>query len=82
MPSRSSWPRARRVRRRVLSGIKSSGLDVSDQTKVGDSSCVTSSAEQVTICLRSGSGLMVAVVVSGTDQNKAAGMVDEAWAKQ
>ena len=40
-----------------FSGIKSSGLDVSDQTKVGDSSCVTASAEQVTICLRSSSGL-------------------------
>lgn len=65
-----------------FSGIKSSGLDVSDQTKVGDSSCVTASSEQVTICLRSSSGLMVAVVLSGTDQSKAAGMVDEAWAKQ
>jgi hypothetical protein len=65
-----------------FSGIKSSGLDVSDATKVGDSSCVTAATEQVTICLRTSSGLMVAVVLSGTDQGKAAGMVDEAWGKQ
>jgi len=63
-------------------GVASGASDIPPPTTVGNSQCVSASAEQIAVCMRSGGGLTVAVFLTGSDTSKASSMVDEAWDQQ
>ena len=65
-----------------FTGVKSSASDIGQPTAVGNSQCVSSAAENIVVCMRTGGGLTVGVFLTGSDTAKASSMVDEAWDQQ